>query len=276
MCDFLKIDLKTNILKISGLISHSLRKTVLFTALTSALFASTANAGWEKYPHLSGVYDQKVRGNIVARWLGVIQYGQPTNYTCGATTTAMQMMWETHKKGKALKYDPLGIHRYINTVGGEKSGLTTAELKAGQAKMISYINRTKHLGLKTSMREGKRKTIKGGVSSIANLMTWNFSPAILYGNVKIPGAGAGGHYYLATGFLNCPKGTCTKDYIGLFVNDSVYNSPAYSNSNPVKWQAVTPRKYINYQELEARWKPTGSRLPWLRQHLFLYNVTFGV
>jgi hypothetical protein len=98
----------------------------------SAFSVSAVHAGWERYPYLSSTYDQKIKGKLVARWFGVPQYGQPTNYTCGSTTTAMQMFWETHKKGNARKYDPASIHAYINTTGGKTSGLTTEELKKGQ------------------------------------------------------------------------------------------------------------------------------------------------
>ena len=246
-----------------------IKKTVLSIIAISALSMSAAQAGWERYPYLSGTYDQKIKGKLVARWFGIPQYGQPTNYTCGATTTSMQMVWETHKKGKALKYSPTGIHNYINTTGGSTSGLTTAELKAGQKKLVDYINRSQRLGLNVSMTERKDSSIKNAISTLATTMGRNFSPAIIYGNVKY--ASAGGHYLLATGMIYCPEGTCSSDVIGLFINDSAYNSPAYSSSHPVRRLAISPRKYLSQNELESYWKPTGSRLPWLRGHMYLYN-----
>ncbi len=88
-----------------------IKKTVLSIIAISSLSMSAAQAGWERYPYLSGTYDQKIKGKLVARWFGVPQYGQPTNYSCGSTTTSMQMVWETHKKGKAIKYNPISIHK---------------------------------------------------------------------------------------------------------------------------------------------------------------------
>ncbi len=135
--------------------------------------------------------------------------------------------------------------------------------------MIDFINRSEKLGLSVSMVERKDSSIKNAVSTLATTMGRNFSPAILYGNVRY--ASAGGHYLLATGVVYCLKGTCSNDVVGLFINDSAYNSPAYSSSHPVRKLAISPRKYLSQSELEAYWKPTGSRLPWLRGHMYLYN-----
>jgi hypothetical protein len=147
--------------------------------------------------------------------------------------------------------------------------LTTDELKAGQKKLIDSINKSENLGLSVSMAEGKDSSIKNAVSTLAITMERNFSPAIIYGNVKY--APAGGHYLLATGMVYCPKGTCSSDVVGLFINDSAYGSPAYSSSHPVRKLAISPRKYLAQDELELYWKPTGSRLPWLRRYMYLYN-----
>jgi hypothetical protein len=121
------------------------------------------------------------------------------------------------------------------------------------------------------MKERKDKTIKNAISTLATTMGKNFSPAIIYGNVNITGSSAGGHYYLATGMIYCPKGTCSRDVVGLFINDSVYNSKAYSAGGIVRRQAISPRRYMSQNELASYWKPTGSRLPWLREHMYLYN-----
>jgi len=239
------------------------------TVFFSVFLVSNIHADWEPYPYLSSTYDQKINGQLVARWFGVPQYGQPTNYTCGATTTSMQLVWETHKKGNALKYDPLGIHNYINTTGGSTSGLTTDELKAGQKKLVDYINNTTNLGIRVTMTERKDSSIKNAISTLATTMAVNFSPAILYGNVKY--APAGGHYLLATGMIFCPQGTCSSEVVGLFINDSAYNSPAYSASHPVRQFALSTRKYLSQNELESYWKPTGSSFPWMRGHMYLYN-----
>ncbi len=162
-----------------------LKKSLFVVGMVaSVIFTTSANAGWERYPYLSSTYDQKINGKLVARWFGVPQYGQPTTYTCGATTTSMQMAWETHKRNKTLKYSPTGIHSYINTSGGSTSGLTSDELKAGQKKIVDHINRTQGLGLTVSMAERKDSSIKNAVSTLATTICRNFSPAILYGNVK--------------------------------------------------------------------------------------------
>ena len=83
------------------------KKIIFFAVIaTSFSFATSASAGWERYPYLSAVYEFKAGGEVFARQLGIPQYGQPTYFTCGATTTSMQMLWETHKKGRPLKKFP--------------------------------------------------------------------------------------------------------------------------------------------------------------------------
>jgi hypothetical protein len=82
------------------------------------------------------------------------------------------------------------------------------------------------------MKERKDKTIKNAISTLATTMGKNFSPAIIYGNVNITGSSAGGI---------------------------------------VRRQAISPRRYMSQNELASYWKPTGSRLPWLREHMYLYN-----
>jgi len=261
-----------------------LKKILLFTGLAVSLsFTTSVNAGWERYPYLSGVWDYKLRGDTVIRWFGIRQYAQPTDYTCGATTMSMQMAWETHKKGRGLRYNPLGIHNYINFKDpkGVTSGLTAVELKVGLRKLVDYINRTQNLGVNVIMTERKDSSIKNAISTLATTMKQNFSPAILYGNVNIPptrkgyqitpGANPGGHYYLATGVLFCPKGTCTKDIHGLFINDSAYNSPAWRVDSTIRKVAVRPRRLILEIDLKNYWRPTGSRYPWQRGHIYLYN-----
>jgi hypothetical protein len=248
-----------------------LRKILFFAGLAASIsFTTSANAGWERYPYLSAVYDYKYNGEMIARWLGIRHYAQPTNYTCGSTTS-MQILWETHKKGRAIQFNTTSLHNYMNTSGGSNSGLTAEELKTGQKKVVDYINKNIGLGLNVTMTEGKYSTIKDAVFSLARAMNQNFSPAIIYGNVNLPGASAGGHYYLATGAVYCPRGTCSSDLIGLFISDSVYNSPAYSANGAIRNQAIRPRELVWEEDLKFYWQPTGSAYPWRRGHIYLYN-----
>lgn len=238
---------------------------------TSFSFATSASAGWERHPYLSHAYNYKHNGALLASWLGIPQFAQPTNYTCGSSTTSMQMVWETHKKGRAIRYDILSIHDYINSSGGPESGLNTVELKQGQAKVIEYINKTEKLGLNVTMNEAKMNSIKDAISDLNFRIGQNLSPAIMFGNVDIRGASPGGHYYLVTGVIYCPEGTCNRDVMGLYINDSVYNSPAYNGGSLIRKQAISPRDYVTAEELESYWEPTGSRWPWRRGHMYLWN-----
>lgn len=262
------------------------KKFLFFLGLFFTLFVATsANAQWERYPHLKGVQDYKINSKVVARYLGIPQYPQPTSYTCGATTISMLMLWETHKKGRAIKFSPLSIHNYVNTKDpkGNTSGLTTTELKTGVKRVAGYVKEKKKLPVNMIMSEYKNKTINRGISRVWAYMIKNFSPAILYGNVNIPssrighqitlGAKPGGHYYLVTGVVNCPKlkRYCSKAVHGLFINDSVYNSKAWDEDSTVRKVAVTPRKLILEIDLKKYWLPTGHKIPWKRGHMFLYN-----
>ena len=249
-----------------------LKKIIFFVLIaTSFSFATSASAGWKSHPYISYAYHFKHNGDFLANWLGIPQFAQPTNYTCGSTTTSMQMVWETHKKGMAIMYDILSIHEYINSSGGTESGLNTEELKQGQTKVIEYINETEKLGLNVHMNEAKMDSIKDAISDLNFRIGQNLSPAIIFGNVDIPGASPGGHYYLVTGAIYCPKGTCRNDVMGLYINDSVYDSSAYNAQSLIRKQAISPREYVTAQELESYWEPTGSRWPWRRGHMYLWN-----
>ena len=85
-----------------------LKKFLFSLGLFFTLFiATSANAGWKANSDFSAVYDYKIKGKVAARYLGIPQYPQPTNYTCGATTMSMLMLWETHKKGRVIRFSPL-------------------------------------------------------------------------------------------------------------------------------------------------------------------------
>ena len=263
-----------------------LKKFLFFLGLFFTLFiATSANAGWERNSYLSGVYDYKIGKYFWARYLAIPQYPQPTNYTCGATTISMLMLWETYKKGRPLKFSPLSIHNYVNSKDpkGKTSGLNTTELKAGIKKLYGYVNDRKGVPVNMVMTEHKQSTLKYSISKMMQAVRQNFSPAIIYGNVNIPssrkgyqytlGARPGGHYYLVTGMVFCPKvkAACSKNVFGLFINDSVYNSRAWNSNSTIRKVAVTPRKLILEIDLKNYWLPTGDKIPWKRKHMFLYN-----
>lgn len=252
------------------------KRSLLLVLLVSVVVGNSAYAaGWEPCCR-PGTFVQKINGKPIGAWFGVQQYAQPTNYTCGATTIAMQMMWETHKKGNALRYDTMWIHNYVNT-DGPQTGLSTDEMKAGIKKVINLFNNGKTWNKKIHaiMVEGSGSDTKSAISVIAKTMLANDSPVVLYGNVK-NSPDAGGHYYLATGMLNCPKGICNADYIGLFINDSVYGSRANFTFPGVVANAIPPRFYINHKDLETYWKKTGHWNPWYRNHMFLANDSFFI
>lgn len=245
------------------------KRSLLLVVLMSVFVINSAHAQWVAWPHRTGTFTYRINGNLIGLWYGVQQYSQPTTASCGSTTIAMQMMWETHKKGRALRYDPMQVYNYINTDG--QSGISTNELKSGIAKMVGHINQSQNLGLRVWMYERFNSDIKGAISIISNTMKANDSPVILYGNIK--NGSAGGHYYLATGMINCPKGICSSDYFGLYINDSVYNSPAFPTSGVVGANAIPPRHYLNHGELETYWKKTGA---FWGGHGYLHNGQIGV
>lgn len=263
-----------------------LKKFLFFLGLFFTLFiATSANAGWKANSNLSGVYDYKVRDEVVARYLGIPQYPQPTTYTCGATTISMFMLWESHKKGRGIKFSPMSIHNYVNSKDpkGKTSGLTTTELKAGIKKVAGYIKDKGKLQFNIEWYEGKHLTYQRGIESIAYNMKKNFSPAIIYGKVNIPssrngyqispGASAGGHYYLATGVVQCPKHLCKGGQYGLFINDSVYESEAWGKGSIIRKAAVSPRKLILKIDLKHYWPPTGHKIPWKRRYMVFHNTS---
>ncbi len=135
--------------------------------------------------------------------------------------------------------------------------------------MIDYINRTKQLGLNMRMAEMKDGSIRNAVATLHGSMGNNVSPAIIYGNIL--NGNPGMHYFLVTGTYYCPSNICQKERIGLFINDSVYDSPAYGSSDSIRKNAITPRRYISEVKLGQYWQPVGSLLPIFRGHMYLYN-----
>jgi hypothetical protein len=241
-----------------------MKKLIILT--TSLLLVSGLSAGgWKKHKD-KPIYDYVANnGNVLARTLYVKHRSQPTSYTCGSTVISMQLRWETYLKGKEINFDPQGIHNYINTTGGKESGLIAPELKEGQVKLKNYINDKYNLGLTVSMVEKKADTIDGAVDAIFKKIVKNNSPVILYGNTDTPVSGAGGHYYLGVGVINA------NNLKGLFINDSVYDSSAYPKGTILANQSIKPRQFLKSSELEAYWKETGSRWPWLTKHIYLQN-----
>ncbi len=135
--------------------------------------------------------------------------------------------------------------------------------------MVNYVRNEDNIKINVNMLERKNVSIKSAVKFLSVQMRRNYSPAILYGNVKY--GSAGGHYYLVTGVYNCDKGICKENYHGFYLNDSAYSSRAYSSFHPVRQNAISTRKYISEEDLASYWKPTGSSWFWKRKHMFLYD-----
>jgi hypothetical protein len=175
---------------------------------------------------------------------------------------------------------------YLYDIGNTDgvSGLSTPELKA--------------LIVATGIYGGKFE--EAGSSDIDSAIKdyfWSYSPLIIYGNTYF--GSAGGHYYVATGAIYCDdtlrdNNKCS--YRGLYLNDSVFNSPAYPLpprpvftgniykflGQLVKWildvdstdpgRAPAPSRFITADDLSSYWKPTGSALPWNKRH---YHIRQG-
>ncbi len=195
---------------------------------------------------------------------------QPNYYTCGATVLAMQTLWETSKHYNPIQYDVESVYDYVNKydekVGNKiKKGLTTSELKEGYEKLFKLTNMWLH------MEEDGYNSISDSLEKIKKQMLINKSPATIYGNIK--NGGAGGHYYLAKGVVDCPKRVCGSRIQGAFLADSVYGAgdDVFSSESIVE-NAVNPYEFVDIEELKFYWKPTGSPFSIFRKHYFLYNV----
>jgi len=237
-------------------------------AILSLSASMQSNADWIDGP-IEGVRDVKLNGQIVTRNLGIPHFSQTEKYTCGSTTTRMQIIWETYKAGHTYNFSSSSLYSVMNTSGSQESGLTTIEMKEGQNNIISILNNGYGLNVNVEMLESGDEDLTESIRVYFGSMMDNLSPAIMYGNVKF--GSAGGHYYLIKGAVDCPTEICGKVYRGLFLNDSFYQSPAYTN---IETQyAVEAGEFLNSDELETYWKETGSAIYtwWRKKHLFLYN-----
>jgi hypothetical protein len=197
----------------------------------------------------------------VGKRLNVPHYSQPTEVTCGATVLAMIKSFEELKDSGTLPSQPdiLDIYDNGNTDGAD--GLSTPELKA----LITEYGFYKSIySDSTNFAEVGADEIETAIEDTYNYV---YSPTIIYGNTYW--GSAGGHYYTSTGEIYCDDilvkyNICS--YRGLYINDSVYNSPAYPNLSK---SALVPSVFITADEMENYWKPTGSALPWLRKHYYI-------
>ncbi|MDP6586591.1 MAG: hypothetical protein QF535_18195 [Anaerolineales bacterium] len=68
-----------------------LKKVLMLSILSLVIGVGSVQAGWVR----DGVAQNFMSLNRhVSTRLGVWHWGQPTTYTCGATTISMQMAWE--------------------------------------------------------------------------------------------------------------------------------------------------------------------------------------
>ena len=213
--------------------------------------------------------------------LNVPHYSQPTSDTCGATARSMINSFYTLKTTESLPNHPniLALYNAANTDG--QAGLVTTELKSAITNM---------------------KLVQGWYEEYAfpsdKDAVWSIfasgNPFVVYGNTR--SGSAGGHYYVTTGALYCSdrdvsSGLC--NYRGLYLNDSVYGSPAYtpppkpqraSYSSFISYlvaltqyqsqmlfgtYGLIPSKFMTLTEVESYWEKTGSANPFERKHIFL-------
>ncbi len=251
-----------------------MKKIIMFfvTLVLSVTVASKAMADWEynnilPFSHVHNFKDEG--GNIIATALGIPQYSQPTYYMCGASVLSMTMLWESHKKGRALGYDITSIHEYV--VGAAARSMPSQKLSDGITKIADYINATQNLGLNIKPQVGAANAVEKAVSNILERVNINHSPVIMYGNVlsKV----AGGHYYLAVGVAYCKKDVCGEEIAALGVHDSVYNSPAWGSSHFNRVNALEPYILVDGPDLLNRWKKIGSGVEADKRHYYLFNST---
>lgn len=215
----------------------------------STLCMGTAYAGWENDGE-SKAYKYVSEGKTIATYLDIPQKPQPTNQTCGATNIVSIIAWETKRAGDTINYSIKSLYKYINTNGSD--GLQIPELKAGLKKISDYTESRSNLDLDIdSIFEEPAPSIKLGVNWIFTSLKNNHKPSIIYGNIK--GGLAGYHYYLAKGAVKIGDNTRA-----LWLNDSVYNSPAYSSTSSTRKNAINPNQLLSENELETYWKKTGA------------------
>ena len=237
-----------------------------YLALSLALFSANTNAG------IPSTITNYVARDITSydggtttlarRLLLVPHMSQPNSYTCGATVLNMLINWENKRqKGSFLTNDTMAIYNYLNTDGS--SGLATPELKRGLDEIPSFF------GLGINYSEVKSNTIQGAIDYYLSNSLDRGVPIILYGNTNITGSSSGGHYYLGIGAASSTKGYPFVTVSGLYINDSVYGSPAYPPGTLVGDQAISSQAFVTVYDLENYWRPTGSAFPWARKHIFI-------
>ncbi|MEW8087873.1 MAG: hypothetical protein AB2652_20880 [Candidatus Thiodiazotropha endolucinida] len=269
---------------------HALLSTLFFSFIT----ANNANANyqvapgsivWKEQTYWASSAYKEISGYAdyyVGYRTNTPHYSQPTNNTCGATVLSMIDSFERLKGSGRMPPQPdiIGIYDLINT--DNTSGLNTNELKAGIVALGLFGGNFLELGSDT----------------IDEAIVDNFyirSPKIIYGNSYF--GSAGGHYYAATGGIYCDDTLTDHDqciFRGLYLNDSILNSPAYPLPDPpdltgLTWiqkiikiitynaekaqsaggRALSPNQFYTSAELNTYWKKTGSSLPWEKRHYYI-------
>lgn len=236
-----------------------LSSNIIFISFCSSLYS-----GWDAN---NEVYTKEYKGKIIQKVLNIPHKSQPNTYTCGATNLQSIVRWKTLYNGdNKVVYDIDSIYQYVNT--NDSDGIQIPELKSGYTNLIDYTNNIYGMKISNHTTEIQGKTIADAIYGFYNINLLNKnSPAILYGNTKdgLPGY----HYYMAIGGINCDKAICGLELKGLYLNDSVYDSPGWTADSSKRKNALTPWQFVNEKELETYWKKTGSKLPWERTHNML-------
>ena len=251
-------------------------------------FASASNATnyqvapgsivWKDQRYWGSSAYQEIRGYedyLVGFRLNVPHYGQPTNNTCGATVLSMLSSYERLKSSGSFPPQPDIVELYDTLNTDNVSGLNANELKAGVVALGLFGGKSREVG-----SESIDEVVKDAYLST--------SPLIIYGNSYF--GSAGGHYYAATGAIYCDdilkqNGKCS--FRGLYINDSVFNSPAYpvpelhytgivslvrhliAMQSSVGAHALNPSQFHTIDELEDYWEKTGSAIPWKKMHYYV-------
>ena len=236
--------------------------------LLSATISSTP--AWGSLPSTITPYvDNTVKADsdgifvLAKRRLLVPHMSQPTGNTCGATVLNMLINWE-HQRQRGSFYpstDINAIYEYLNS--NNVSGLQTPELKNGLNVIPSIY------GLSINYQEVGSSTINGAIDYYLSNSLNRGVPIIIYGNTNTPDGDPGGHYYLGVGAASSAKGFPFVSVSGMYINDSVYGSPAYPPGSQLANQSLGIQSFVSSYTMENYWKPTGSPVPFLRKHMFI-------
>jgi hypothetical protein len=204
-----KCYLYASLLLTSGLANAEQFTTDYQAAPSSIVWKGKTHCCSTAYKEIPGYSDYHVGFR-----LNVPHYSQPTSNTCGATVLSMINSFEKLMYSGTLPPQPdiLELYNTGNTDGA--SGLSTPELKALIVALGIYDGKFEEVG-------------SSDIDTAIKDSFWSYSPLVIYGNTYF--GSAGGHYYATTGAIYCDdtlKNYNQCSYRGLYLNDSVFDSPA--------------------------------------------------